>query len=299
MSAWLSDHWQALKLAWRRLSVAPLNSLLSALAIGIVLALPASGEMLLANAQALLVKLPAAARISVFMTTAADQRSVGETAEQLRRHEAIKSVHVVGRAETLARMRAREDLAEVITLLPANPFPDAFVVEPKDERPQSLEALAAELRRLPQVEHVQLDSTWARRLDAAMRLSRTFILALTMLLGVGLVAITFNTIRLQVLGGSNEIEVSRLLGATDSYVGRPFRYFGLIQGLAGGSVALLLTLGIAWWLRAPIADLAAAYGLVLELQPLSPLKTGALLSIAAGLGWLGAALSVRQHLRAG
>ena len=144
---------------------------------------------------------------------------------------------------------------------------------------------------------MQLDSAWVRRLDAAMRLTRTLVTALAMLLGIGLVAITFNTIRLQVLGGSDEIEVSRLLGATDAYVGRPFRYFGLIQGLTGGAIALGLTAGIAMWLRAPIADLASAYGLILELQPLALPKAAAMLAIAAALGWLGAALSVRQHLR--
>ena len=297
MNAWLASHRDALTLAWRRLSAAPLSSLLSALAIGIILALPASGEMLLTNANALLGRIPAATRISVFMTTAADPRSVAETAERLRRHDAIKTVRLIGRDETLARMRTRDDLAGVLTLLPANPFPDAFVIEPKDTQPDALEILAAELRRLPKVEHVQLDSAWVRRLDAAMRLTRTLVTALAMLLGIGLVAITFNTIRLQVLGGSDEIEVSRLLGATDTYVGRPFRYFGLIQGLTGGAIALLLTAGIAMWLRAPIADLASAYGLILELQPLALPKAAAMLAIAAALGWLGAALSVRQHLR--
>jgi cell division transport system permease protein len=299
MRTWLGGHRSAFVLACRRLAAAPVNSLLSALAIGVTLALPAGGEMLLTNVAAVVAQLPAPARISVFMATPPDQRASTELEGRLRQHAAIKSVRFIGHQETLARMRGREDLADVLAILPANPFPDAFIIEPRNEGAQAIEALAGDLRRMRAIEHVQLDSGWVRRLDAAMRLARMLVLALSVLLAIGLVAITFNTIRLQVLGGRNEIEVCRLLGATDIYVARPFRYFGLLQALAGGSIALLLATAAGWWLRAPAADLASAYGLVVELQPLSLTEATSLLAASAALGWLGAALSVRQHLRAG
>jgi len=297
MRIWLLNHRNAIVLALRRLTVAPLNSLLSTLAIGIALALPAGGELLLANAAKLSAGMAAPAQISVFMDLQADQRTVAETDKQLRQHAGVKTVRFVSRQETLARMRAKEGLAEVIDMLPTNPFPDAFIVGPGDDQPQAMEALAAELRRLRHVEHVQLDSAWIRRLDAAMRLARMLVASLAGLLGLGLVAIAFNTIRLQIVSGRAEIEVSRLLGATDGYIGRPFQYFGFLQGLAGGAAAWLMVTGIAWWLHAPVADLAQAYGMEFILQPLAASDSAVLLAVAAALGWLGATLSLRQYLR--
>ena len=297
MRIWLQNHRNAFVLALRRLAVAPLNSLLSVLVIGIALTLPAGGELLLTNAATLSAGMAAPAQISVFVDLQADQRAIAEIDKQLRQHAGVKTIRFASRQETLARMRAKEGLAEVIDMLPANPFPDAFIVGPSDDQPQVMEALAAELRRLRHVEHVQLDSAWIRRLDAAMRLARMLVAALAALLGLGLVAIAFNTIRLQIVSGRAEIEVSRLLGATDGYIGRPFQYFGFLQGLAGGGTAWLMVNSIALWLRAPVADLAQAYGMEFSLRPLAATASAILLAVAAILGWLGATLSLRQYLR--
>jgi cell division transport system permease protein len=203
----------------------------------------------------------------------------------------------VPREETLARMKAAEGLGEVIDMLPNNPFPDAFVIDPKNDAPAAMESLAQELKKLPRVEHVQLDSAWARRLDALLRLGRTGVLLLAALLGIGLVAITFTTIRLQVLTQRQEIDVSRLLGATDSYIHRPFYYFGTLQGLLGGAIAWAIVAATALWLRGPIGELAQLYGLDFTLRALAGRDAALLLAFAAGLGWLGASLSLRQHLR--
>lgn len=297
MKAWLYDHRRALLQALRRLAATPLGTILSALAIGGILALPASGEMLLANAHRLLGSLPSNSRISVFMSVGAERRAAMDTAERLRHRDGVSAVSLVTREDTLKRMRSRDDLAGIIALLPANPFPDALIVTPADESPQAMATLAAELRGLPLVDHVQLDSAWAARLEATMRLAAKLIAALAALMGVGLLAITFNTIRLQVLAGRNEIEVSRLLGATEGYVSRPFHWYGLLLGLAGGAIALLLTAGVAWWLRAPAAELAAAYGLAIDLRTLQIEASGAVLALSAVLGWLGSMLSVRQHMK--
>ncbi len=297
MTGWLIQHRDALALAVRRLAATPLATLLSLLAIGIALALPAGGQMLLTNAKRLASGAAPTPQISLFLDLGADKRAVGEVANRLKNNPAVKSVRFIAREDTLARMRTGEGLADVIDALPKNPFPDAFVVLPADDRPEAMEQLAAEVRKLPRVEHVQLDSAWARRLDALLNLARTGVVLLALLLSIGLVAIAFNTIRLQVLTGRAEIEVSRLLGATDAFIRRPFQYFGSIQGLLGGIVAWLIVTGITLWLRNPMADMAQAYGFDFTLRPLGVVDSAALLGAAAVLGWLGASLSLRQHLR--
>ena len=297
MSAWLAQHQDAILLALRRLAAAPVNSLLSVLAIGVALALPAGGQMLLANALHLAGTTSAVPQISIFMAATAERRAATEIESRLGKYGGVKQVLLLPKEETLARLKTNSGLRDVIEALPANPFPDALVVTAADERPEAMETLAAEFRQWPKVEHVQLDSAWVRRLDALLKLGRTAVMLLGALLGAGLVAISFTIIRMQVLTHRAEIEVSQLLGATDGFIQRPFLYHGLLLGLAGGLVAWLLVGAAALWLRTPLAELVRLYDLTLVLQGLDGRDSSLMLGFAAGLGWLGAMISVRQYLK--
>lgn len=297
MKGWLLHHRQAAEQALRRLAATPLNTLLGALVLGIALALPAGGEMMLANFQRLAQRIAATPQISVFMTLDAGKKDVAEIESLLRKHPQTQKVRLVPREETLRRLKESEGLGEIIESLPRNPFPDAFVVVPGDEAPEALEAMRVEFVKYPKVEHVQLDSAWVKKLDAFLHLTRLTVTLLAAVLGVALVAVTFNTIRLQILTQEAEIEVSRLLGATDAFIRRPFYYFGALQGLAGGLVAWGAVLVATLLLRGPVADLAALYGVEFALHIL-PLSDSALLfGLAALLGWAGAWLSLSRHLR--
>lgn len=299
MRVWFAHHLEAVRLALRRLSAAPLNTLLSLLAIGVALALPAGGQMLLGNALHLADTTSAVPQISVFMAANADRRMATEIESRLGKYGGVKQVQFVSREDTLTRMKANPGLRDVIEALPGNPFPDAFVVTATDDRPETMEQLAAEFRQWPKVEHVQLDSAWVRRLDALLKLGRTAVMLLGALLGAGLIAIIFSIIRMQALTHRAEIEVSQLLGATDGFVRRPFLYYGCLLGLGGGVVAWLLVSAAALWLRAPLSELVRLYDLTLVLEGLDARDSGLLLGFAAGLGWLGAMISLRQHLRQG
>lgn len=298
MNAWLVQNAKALGWAMRRLAAAPMNTLLSLLAIGVALALPTGGQMLLGNVQQLARNATATPQLSLFLAVNADRKEVDLIAARLKNHPKVKETRYVAREETLKRFKDNEGLAEVIAVLPKNPFPDAFVAIPRDETPLAMEQLRDEFRRWPKVEHVQLDSAWVRRLDSLLRLGRTSVALLAALLGLGLVATTFTTIRLQVLTQRPEIEVSRLLGATDAFIRRPFYYFGTLQGLLGGGVAWLIVLAVTLALRGPVTELAALYNAAASLQTLAPDDSLLLLAFAATLGWLGAALSLGRHLRA-
>jgi cell division transport system permease protein len=157
--------------------------------------------------------------------------------------------------------------------------------------------VATELRALPAVAEVRLDSDWARRFSTLARIARTGIALLAALLAFGLVAVTFNTIRLQVLTQRQEIEVSRLIGATDAFIRRPFYYLGLLQGLAGGLVALAIVAGSLAALNAGVAELSKSYGSSFRLQFLPDPDLVAVLAFSALLGWLGAYMSVSKYLR--
>lgn len=294
---WISAHRRAFLLALRRLTATPLNTLLAVLGIGIALALPAGGYLLLTQVATLAQGATATPQLTVFLAVDAERKTALAVEARLKGQAGVAKTQLLAREDTLARMKASEGLADVIGALPKNPFPDAIVVTPADDTPAAIEQLATTVRQWREAEHVQVDADWARRLAAFVRLAKTGMLLLATLLGIGLFAIVFNTIRLQVLTRQAEVVVSRLLGATDAFIRRPFLWHGGLLGLAGGAIAWLIVAGALLWLRLPVAELAQLYGLDLMLTLPTAMESALLLGTAALLGWLGAALSMRQHLR--
>ena len=297
MKSWLAQHIQVLLFTLRRQFSNPGAGLLNVLVIGIALSLPAGAYVLLQNVQDLAARVIGAPQISMFMDMDSGKDDIARIEKQLKQHDAE-----IGRIEFVARDRALEllkhttGLTDVIGGLAQNPLPDAFVVYPKKSDPESLESLRNEFSQWPKVEHVQLDSAWARKLEALLKFGKTAILILALLLSIALVAVTFNTIRLQILTQRDEIEVSRLIGATNTFIRRPFLYFGMMQGLLGGMAAWVIVAAGILVLNGSLTDVAQQYASGFVLQPLSAQDSLSLLMFSAYLGWLGAWLSVAQHL---
>ncbi|WP_027457401.1 MULTISPECIES: permease-like cell division protein FtsX [Azonexaceae] len=296
MAVWFSQHRAALVLAFLRLLASPLNTLLSLLVIGIALTLPAFGYLALDNLRDLGRNATGVQQISLFMNLDASKKDVAEIENRLRA-AAAGQWRFVPRDEALKRMQANEGMAEIVASLPRNPLPDAFIVEPKNTEPEALEIMRKEIAGWPRVAHVQLDSAWVKRFDAFLRLGKLALWMLAGLFGAGLVAVTFNTIRLQVMAHAAEIEVARMIGATDGFIRRPFYYFGALQGLLGGLLAAGLILAALRLLATPVGELAALYGSTFVLRQPALGEIAAMAGLGAFLGWLGAQLSVSLSLR--
>src|SRR5690606_5386454 len=158
-----------------------------------------------------------------------DRSDAREVERRLRAFPGVRNVVLVPRESALARLQRSPELADVLAVLEHNPLPDGLIVTMASRDAAAADRWAAAARELPRVTHVQSDTLWARRLDAFLRLGRAAATVLGAVLGLALVAVTFNTIRLQILTQREEIEVARLVGATDSFVRRPFFYLGAVQ----------------------------------------------------------------------
>ena len=296
MSVWFSHHSHAFVLALKRLAGAPIGNLLSIIVIGIAFSLPAGIYILLENLQAFSGQASGAPQLSLFLKLDANTDEVEQIESRLKQHPQVASFNFISRDSALEQLKQGSGLGDVMESLEQNPLPDAFLVNARSLSPGALEALRTELQGWPKVEYVQLDSAWAKRLDALLRLGRLAVLMLAALLGFALVAVTFNTIRLQILTKRDEIEVSKLIGATNGFVRRPFLYFGAIQGMAGGVAAwLIISLGIRL-IGDELRDLMQLYEISLHLYHLSLEDSLGLLLFSACLGWVGAWLSVANHL---
>lgn len=296
MRAWLAQHLRGFTATFARLARAPLGSALNILVIGVALSLPLGLYVVIDNLQASSQQIAAEPQVSAFMALDASRAEVAQIEARLKRSPRVQRFRFVPRDQALQEIKQASGLADVVDSLPQNPLPDAFIINARDSTPQSLEALRDEIRQWPRVAHVQLDAAWARRLDAALRLGRLLVAILGALLALALVAITFNTIRLQVLTQRDEIEVIKLIGATDAFIRRPFLYFGALQGGAGGVVAWLIASGGVYLLNRNLGELSHVYASLFQIKYLATDDGLSLLLIAAMLGWFGAWLSVGRHL---
>lgn len=296
MRVWLAHHLHSLKIALARLSASRVASLLSVLVIGVALSLPASLYVLLANASRAAGDLASQPEISVFLKTEVEAGAAEQLAAQLGKRPDVAEARFVHRDRGLEQMR-QAGLGDVLAGLSDNPLPHAVTLRPASTAPQDIEKMAAELRGHEQVRQVSLDADWSRRLTAILDFGHELVWLLAIALGIALAAITGNTIRLQIYAQREEIEVSRLIGATDRFIRRPFLYFGLLQGLVGGLAAWAMVSLLIRLLDGGVGRLAQAYGSQFTLTGLTPPEIGILLGLACALGLAGAWLSVGQSLR--
>jgi cell division transport system permease protein len=296
MRAWLEHNRHSLGLALRTLAATPFASLFSILVIGIALALPAGLYVALVNLDRLAGGVETRPEITLFLAADLDEERGRQLARDLAGHPDVAKARFVAKAEGLARLR-EAGLADLTAGLEGNPLPDAIVIGAAASDPAAIEHLATEVKTRPGVERVLMDADWARRLAALLGFGRDLVLLLAGLLGLALAAITGNTIRLQIYAAREEIEVSRLIGASDRFIRRPFLYFGLLQGLLGGLAGWVIVSGGLFALQGTLARLAAAWGSQLALSGLGLVDSVALLGGAGLLGLLGAFLAVNHSLR--
>jgi cell division transport system permease protein len=295
VNAWLRQHWRALVLTLARLAGDPFATLLNVMVIGVALALPLGGYMLLQNMGSVTRQATGNPQVSLFLAPEAGKADIAAIETKLKQMPGVRAVRFISREQALEGLKRFENMAEVIAALQSNPLPDAFVVEAGSSSAE-LERMEPELKALPKVAHVQIDSAWVKRLETLVALGRTAVSILTALLAFGLVSVTFNTIRLQILTQKDEIVLSKLIGATDAFIRRPFYYLGLAQGTLGAMAALAIVYTCMLILNLSILEVARLYGSDFRLGFFGLADCLALLSFTAMLGWLGAYMSVSRHL---
>lgn len=302
MNRWLRQHRFAFGAALGNLKKAPGSFLFNVVVVAIALALPFTGLTLLQNVRPVTEQLSVDPEMSLFLSPQATREQAQALAPQLRTVlQGYKAaIAFVPREQALASLKEKSGLSDVLGTLGENPLPDGYVMKFEGFKTAAdasrIDALAAQLRALPGVDTVQVDSAWVKRLAALLGILHLVLLLLAATLGMVVIAVVFNTIRLQVLTQREEIAISKLIGATDVFIHRPFYYTGALLGLAAGAVALGAVALALRPLNVAIAEFARLYASQFQLVALPPLVVAALLAISAGLGLVGAVLSVQRHL---
>jgi cell division transport system permease protein len=299
MSIYFERHAQALLGSLGRLARQPFATLLTVVVIGIALALPAALYLAVSNMRVATAGLDETVQLSAYLAMGTTEQEARKTTEAIAEQRGVAGTELVSPDEGLAEFRKHSGIGEALEALPDNPLPWLVTVRPAPPRDtaEAVDALAAEIRKLDGVDLVEADTAWVRRLHAIEDALQQLVLLVGAVLAAGVLAVVGNTIRLEIDGRRAEIEVTKLVGASNAFVRRPFLYSGLWQGLAGGLLAVALIAGGLFAFGPFVARLAGAYGSDFALTGLSTREWLYVVAGGAALGFIGAWLAAAYHLR--
>jgi cell division transport system permease protein len=268
------------------------------LVIAVTLALPASLNLTVRNALAITGGWDSALDFSVFL---AQDLSVSEAeglARLIRQRADVEGVEFISAADALDAFKEQSGFGEALDQLDGNPLPHTLVVRPAEGNTEaSIILLREELQNLPETDLVQVDTEWVQRFHAILDIVRRAVLIGALLLGAAIVVIIGNTIRLDIQNRREEIEVTKLIGASNAFVRRPFLWTGFWYGLLGGLLAIGLVQYGLYLLFPPISRLAGLYQGNVAVLSFSIEEIGAIIGAGVGLGLVGSWFAVARHTR--
>ncbi|HUQ09133.1 MAG TPA: permease-like cell division protein FtsX [Steroidobacteraceae bacterium] len=299
VSSYGTRHLQALFGALGRLMRSPLATMLTLTVIGVALALPAGLGLVVNNLRSAAGDLGNALDFTVHFKLGTPLERVQQVAKSARERPGVESISVTTADEALEEFKQASGFGDALSALADNPLPHHLVVRPRQgaSGPAEVENLRRYFAAFPEVELVQLDLDWVRRLHSLLDVLRRAFWVIVAVLGLGVLAVIGNTIRLEIQHRRPEIEVTKLVGGSNAFVRRPFLYTGLFYGLGGALLAALILMGGIAYLDQAVGDLSAQYGGRFLMEGLGSRGFGLLIAVGAGLGWLGALISTGRHLR--
>ena len=298
MIRWAMRHVQSALFAAGRLARTPLATAFTVVVIAIALTLPTALSLAIISVRTATGDFASAVDVNVYFKREVSLEKARQLAASLRERNGVASVEVVSSDAALTMFQEQSGFGGALDALDENPLPHALVVRPDAGATDAgqMDSLRRYIAAWPEVELAQVDSEWVQRLNAILDLLRGIVVGAAILLGVGVLAIIGNTVRLEIFNRRAEIEVTKLVGGSNAFVRRPFLYTGLYYGLAGGMIATLLVLLGLSLLNGPVTRLAESYGSSFRLLVPGLREVGILLGAGALLGLLGAALAAARHL---
>ena len=297
---WFLRHIQVALASLGRLTRVPIGTLMTSTVIGIAVSLPTGMWVLLDNVKQISGSWDGAASISMFLNTETSEPEINELVARLETMPEISDIQLITRDDALIEFQQFSGFGKALDVLQENPLPPVLIVTPTLEHsaPQQAEKLLKALNQESHTEFAQLDLEWVKKFHAITEIAARAVVVLASVLSLAVLLIIGNTIRLEIQNRHDEIEITKLIGATNAFIRRPFLYSGFWYGLLGGVIAWLLVTVSLWLLAAPIEKLTGLYQSEFRLDVLSLPTTTVLLVGTAVLGLSGALIAVSRHLSA-
>ena len=298
LSIWFTRHVSTAIGSLGRLVRQPFASLMIVLVIAVTLAIPAALNLVVKNAQAITSGWDNALDFSIFLKQDLSESEADGLAKLIGQRADVESVQLITASEALDDFKNQSGFGEALDQLSENPLPHTLVVRPSAANTsQSMILLQEELANLPEADLVQVDTEWVQRFHAILDIVRQGIVIGASLLGAAIIVIIGNTIRLDIQNRREEIEVTKLIGASNAFVRRPFLWSGFWYGLFGGALALGLVRYGLYLLEEPAARLAGLYQAGVSVLALTLNESLAILGIGVLLGLVGSWFAATRHMR--
>jgi cell division transport system permease protein len=299
VQTYFAFHAQALFSSLGRILKAPFTSLMTIMVLAIAIASATGFYLLLTNIEQLTGSLENSNQISLFLKQEVDDIEGRKLADKIRQNPQVDSVKLLTKENSLAEFRKFSGFGDAIDALENNPLPTVVQVQPKNalDNTEQLQNLVIEFKQLPQVDIAQLDMQWVRKLQSMVELARSGMWLLSFVLSFAVLFIMGNTIRLELEGRREEVLISKLVGATYSFIQRPYLYTGFWFGFFAGAVAWVMVSLVMLVLKHPIENLFFLYEKTYSVVFLGFLESGIILFISAMLGVLGAWIVLHYQLQ--
>lgn len=298
LTNWILRHASTALGSLGRLVRQPFASLMTLLVIAVTLALPASLHLVIKNAEAISGSWENALDFSIYLKMDTSLQQAQKLAALIEQRADVLSVSLVSADEALRDFKRESGFGDALDHLATNPLPHALTVRPSPANTASaMQTLQEELANLAETDLVQVDTEWVQRFHAFLEIAERAGLMAAVLLGMAIIVIIGNTIRLDIQNRREEIEVTKLIGASNSFIRRPFLYSGLWYGLGGGFLALALVSYGLHLIAAPVSRLAGLYGNSFALLALEPTESLVVLGVGVFLGLTGSWTAATRHMR--
>lgn len=298
VSGWFTRHFSTAIAALGRLSRQPFASMMTVLVIGVTLSLPAALHLLIKNAEAISASWDNALDFSVYLKTDVTLDKAQRLADIVSQRADVESVTLIAADDALTEFREQSGFGDALDYLTVNPLPHTLVVRPGAANTEvSMGLLNEELGNLPEADFVQVDTEWVQRFHAILDILERAIAIGASLLAAAIVVIIGNTIRLDIQNRREEIEVTKLIGASNAFVRRPFLYIGMWYGLGGGLLALALVRYGLYALEQPVTRLAGLYSSPFTALTLNIEESLIITGAGVGLGLIGSWIAAARHMR--
>jgi len=278
----------------------PFTSVMTVLVLGISLTLPATLHVVVKNAKLISEQWESASEISLFLKLSVTDKAAQNLVQRIQLYPEVSEVTYISSDNALKEFKVLSGFGQALEYLSTNPLPATILVKPakRASQPQAARELLQKLENEREVDQGKLDLEWLTRLEAITILIQDIVIGIAALLCLSVVLIIGNTIRLAILNQKDAIAVMKLVGATDSFIQRPFLYSGLWYGILGGLVAVLCVEILVQYFTGALVRLTDLYQSHYELAGLNFDEMLTLIISAVTLGLVGSYISVRKHIRA-
>lgn len=297
--AWAAHHGQSLRFSLDKMRENWLTSLMTVAVIAITLTLPGGFYLMLSNLQQMTADLRDSASLSLYLNPSLSNDEALKVYNSMREWPELQSTHFINKDQAFAEFREQSGFGESLDNLNRNPLPHVIQMQPQlnQQDPLKLKQLQQKLKQLPGADLAKMDSDWLQKLFTILELAQRGVILISLLFSVAVLLIIGNTIRLDIQNRYQEIIVTKLIGATNAFIQRPFLYGGFWYGFFGGLLCWVILEVSVLALSGPLQRLNLLYNTSIDLQMLNSADLILLLISSSLLGWLGSWIAVSRHLK--